>query len=80
MKRATEIRKQLQKYAQRFQVPSSSTSDIQAIQKCLVAGYFANAARLQPDGMYKTIRGQHVRRTFNVCHWVEELISHHSSV
>ena len=30
--------------------------DVDGIRKCLIAGYFCNAARLQLDGSYRTIK------------------------
>lgn len=58
--KAEEVRVQLRKYARRFKVPCKSSHDPEAIGKALTSGLFANAAKLQPDGSYKTIRGDHV--------------------
>ena len=35
----------------------SSSSDMDKVRRCLVAGYFANAAKLGSDGCYHTLRG-----------------------
>ena len=37
---------------------SSCGEDTNAIRKCLVAGYFANAAQLASDGRYCTVKGK----------------------
>lgn len=56
--RACEIRNQLKKYLKRFKIPIiSCNGDEKKILKCLVSGYFANAARVTPDGSYITVRG-----------------------
>lgn len=36
---------------------ASCGDDTTAILKCIVSGFFANVARLGPDGLYRTIRG-----------------------
>ena len=57
LSRAVEIRSQLVKYLRRFGVPLvSCDGDSDAILRCIVSGYFANAARLGLDGHYRTIR------------------------
>eukprot|EP00040_Diaphanoeca_grandis_P016307 m.84087 g.84087 ORF g.84087 m.84087 type:complete len:711 (-) comp25707_c0_seq2:27-2159(-) len=59
--RAVEIRAQLVQYLKRFKIPLvSCEGDVDAILRCIVAGYFANAARLGLDGQYRTIRDQQV--------------------
>ena len=35
----------------------SCGDDMDAVRRCLVAGYFANAAKLGSDGRYHTLRG-----------------------
>ncbi|CAG8652276.1 2731_t:CDS:10, partial [Ambispora leptoticha] len=55
--RAMSIRQQLAKYLKRFDVPLESCgNDTVKIRKCLVSGYFANAAKMMPDGTFRTIR------------------------
>ncbi|CAM9685796.1 unnamed protein product [Sphacelaria rigidula] len=58
--RAGEIRQQLARYCKRFappgKTPSSCGDDITPLRRCLVAGFFANAAKLSPDGHYRTVR------------------------
>jgi ATP-dependent RNA helicase DDX35 len=34
----------------------SAGGDVAAIRRCLVAGFFSNAAKLCPDGQYRTVR------------------------
>lgn len=59
MKKAVEVRRQLLEYLKTFEIPLVTNRDSEMITKCLVSGYFANAARLQSDGSYKIIRGNH---------------------
>jgi ATP-dependent RNA helicase DDX35 len=57
LSRAMSIRKQLKKYLDRFGIPSiSCDGDAVRLRKCLVTGYFKNAARMLPDGTYKSAR------------------------
>jgi ATP-dependent RNA helicase DDX35 len=57
LSRAMSIRKQLKKYLERFGIPSiSCEGDAMRLRKCLVTGYFKNAARMLPDGTYKSAR------------------------
>jgi ATP-dependent RNA helicase DDX35 len=66
MARAVSIRSQLARYLQRFGivVPDStlpaaiSTADKGTqIRKCLTSGFFANAAKMQPDGTFRSVSG-----------------------
>ncbi|ORY39867.1 putative ATP-dependent RNA helicase DHX35 [Rhizoclosmatium globosum] len=55
--RAVAIRKQLEKYMKKFEVDiRSCRGDTVAVRKAIVSGYFAQAAKLQPDGSYVTLR------------------------
>lgn len=57
LSRAVSIRQQLLKYMQRFKIPIESCNDNdQAIRRCLVSGYFKNAAKFSPDGTYRLLR------------------------
>lgn len=57
LSRAISIRSQLKKYLQRFEIPIKSCgSDHSQIRKCLVSGYFKNAAKAQADGSYLSLR------------------------
>jgi ATP-dependent RNA helicase DDX35 len=59
--RAVEVRQHLRKYLKRWNVRMvSCDNNTDTIRKCIIHGYFANAAQLQPDGSYRTIRGSHV--------------------
>ncbi|KAI8808457.1 P-loop containing nucleoside triphosphate hydrolase protein [Cladochytrium replicatum] len=59
--RAVSIRKQLQKHLKRLKYDFvSCQGDTVAIRKCVTSGYFGNAAKLQPDGSYRAIRGSTV--------------------
>lgn len=64
MSRAVSIRAQLKRYIERFGInvdESLSTQKKQGhtdqIRKCLTAGYFAHAARMQADGTFKAVSG-----------------------
>lgn len=67
MSRAVSIRNQLRRYLERFGINVEESLPIQngaetvkkgeQIRKCLTTGYFAHAARMQPDGTFKTING-----------------------
>ncbi|KAK4732926.1 hypothetical protein R3W88_025914 [Solanum pinnatisectum] len=60
MRKVIEVREQLKKITQRLGIGlKSCEGDIQAVKKAITAGFFANAARLEPfshNGMYKTLR------------------------
>lgn len=57
MSRAVSIRQQLSKYLQRFSIPLKSCGgDTTPIRRCLVSGYFKNAAKFAPDGTYTLLR------------------------
>eukprot|EP00750_Incisomonas_marina_P002316 INCI12211.1.p1 GENE.INCI12211.1~~INCI12211.1.p1 ORF type:complete len:833 (+),score=130.72 INCI12211.1:278-2776(+) len=68
--RAAEVRKQYWRYLQRFrpldgdgqpQELQSCEEDTESLRKCVVAGYFAHAARLHSSGDYVTAKdGRHV--------------------
>lgn len=61
--RAKEVRRNLKgmlrSFAEEGAVISSCEQDNTMIKKCIVSGYFGNAARLAADGRYLTIRGGH---------------------
>lgn len=68
MTRAVSVRTQLKRHLERFGIDVDETlatskradevSDKgKQIRKCLAAGYFAHAARMQPDGIFKTVNG-----------------------
>nr|XP_026691480.1 probable ATP-dependent RNA helicase DHX35 [Ciona intestinalis] len=64
LKRAVKIRENLCKYMNRFKVAvQPAQSDISKIQRCIVSGFFANAARLHHDGSY---RGLHNDVTLHI--------------
>ncbi|KAK3344017.1 P-loop containing nucleoside triphosphate hydrolase protein [Lasiosphaeria hispida] len=66
MTRAVSIRGQLKRYLERFGIaadeslatPSvSGASKAEQIRRCLTTGYFAHAARMQPDGTFLNVSG-----------------------
>lgn len=55
--RATTIREQLRRLLTKFKVPwTSSEGDPDVILRCIVLGFFANAARIHHSGSYRTLR------------------------
>ncbi len=58
--RAVEIRNQLIRLLTRFKVKMvSCEGEVDSVRKCLLAGFFANAAKLHYTGVYKTVREEH---------------------
>ncbi|KAK3700451.1 hypothetical protein LTR37_015955 [Vermiconidia calcicola] len=70
MTRAVSIRNQLRRYLERFGMNVSeslaSGNDVlkaggrpvaESIRRCLTSGYFAHAARMMPDGTFRTVDG-----------------------
>lgn len=65
--RAVSVRAQLKRYLERFGLEVdknppiySASEDVQKpeqIRRCLTTGYFAHAAKMQPDGTFKTVSG-----------------------
>lgn len=67
MSRAVSIRNQLRRYLERFGIDvseSSSSNDVlkvggrpkeESLRRCLTNGFFAYAARMQPDGTFRTV-------------------------
>ncbi|KAJ6131067.1 hypothetical protein N7523_001527 [Penicillium sp. IBT 18751x] len=66
--RAVSIRGQLKRYLERFGIQTDETLSSrhgavdlsrrpEQIQRCLTTGYFAHAAKMQPDGTFKTVSG-----------------------
>ncbi|KAL8731299.1 MAG: hypothetical protein Q9166_003523 [cf. Caloplaca sp. 2 TL-2023] len=64
MSRAVSIRAQLKRYMERFGIavdeslaPQKTQGHPDQIRKCLTTGYFAHAARMQPDGSFRAVSG-----------------------
>ena len=69
MTRAVSVRTQLKRYVERFginvdeslaknsQQLDSLSAKGEQISRCLTTGFFAHAARMQPDGSFKTVSG-----------------------
>ena len=66
--RAVSIRTQLKRYLARYGIQAdepvsytmqqSNPSQLsESVRRCLTAGYFAHAAKMQPDGTFKTVNG-----------------------
>ncbi|OTA57274.1 P-loop containing nucleoside triphosphate hydrolase protein [Hypoxylon sp. EC38] len=63
MTRAVSIRAQLKRYLERFGITvdeslkTSAGNKGEQIRRCLTTGYFAHAARMQPDGSFRNVEG-----------------------
>ena len=64
MTRAVSVRSQLKRYLERFGVSvdeslsrAASPGAGEQIRRCLTSGYFAHAARMQPDGSFRNVEG-----------------------
>ncbi|KAI0013294.1 P-loop containing nucleoside triphosphate hydrolase protein [Xylariaceae sp. FL0662B] len=63
MTRAVSIRAQLKRYLERFGIAvdeslkASPASSGERIRRCLTTGYFAHAAKMQPDGSFRNVEG-----------------------
>ncbi|KAF2083618.1 P-loop containing nucleoside triphosphate hydrolase protein [Saccharata proteae CBS 121410] len=69
MARAVSVRNQLRRYLERFGIDASESlggKDVlraggpdkaEQIRRCLTTGFFAHAARMQPDGSFRTVDG-----------------------
>ncbi|PIK63009.1 putative ATP-dependent RNA helicase DHX35-like [Apostichopus japonicus] len=55
--RSLTIREQLERLLKKFKLPlKSSEGDVDSILRCIVEGFYGNAARYHPSGCYRTIR------------------------
>ena len=55
-----EIREKLISLMNRFKVKiKSANGDVDKVRRCIVSGFFANAAYLHSSGTYRTVRGDH---------------------
>mmetsp|Transcript_15431 Transcript_15431/g.19103 ORF Transcript_15431/g.19103 Transcript_15431/m.19103 type:complete len:244 (-) Transcript_15431:765-1496(-) len=59
LRRARDIRDQLEGLCDRVELEKTSNPDSEAIRKAITAGYFYHTARLQKDGTFKTVKNQH---------------------
>ncbi|KAI0200636.1 P-loop containing nucleoside triphosphate hydrolase protein [Astrocystis sublimbata] len=61
--RAVSIRGQLRRYLERFGLGVDESAKVDhegtanRVRRCLTAGYFAHAAKMQPDGSYRNVEG-----------------------
>ncbi|KAF2157062.1 P-loop containing nucleoside triphosphate hydrolase protein [Myriangium duriaei CBS 260.36] len=69
LSQAVSVRNQLKRYVERFgllveerptgrEAHAQSSERAEQIRRCLTTGYFAHAARMQPDGSYRTVDGR----------------------
>jgi pre-mRNA-splicing factor ATP-dependent RNA helicase DHX16 len=57
MKRARDIRDQLEGLLERVEIEiSSNASDLDAIKKAITSGFFHHSSRLQKNGSYRTVK------------------------
>ena len=54
--RVEKIRQQIIHLLKKHNIPLTSSDDDENIRKCIVSGFFANAAYYHPSGEYRTIR------------------------
>jgi ATP-dependent RNA helicase DDX35 len=62
LERAVSVRAQLRRYVDKFNLHPTATTTADAptadgIRRCLTTGYFAHAARMQPDGSFRSVDG-----------------------
>jgi ATP-dependent RNA helicase DDX35 len=92
MVRAVSIRTQLKRYLERLGVEvdeslvpnasrASDANKAEEIRKCLTAGYFARAAKMMPDGTFKSVAGgvvlhAHPTSLMFVCHLILALLAY----
>ncbi|KAF0972968.1 hypothetical protein FDP41_008820 [Naegleria fowleri] len=66
MQRAEQFYHQYEKFLKKFHIPVQSIMDSphdypsDIIRKCLITGYFSNAAHRQHDGSYRSIKGNQI--------------------
>jgi len=56
MKRARDVREQIEGMMDRVEVEMKSTDDHAKIRKAIASGFFYNTARLSSEGVYKTVK------------------------
>jgi len=56
MKRARDVREQIEGMMDRVEVESKTTDDSAKIRKAIASGFFYNTARLASEGAYKTVK------------------------
>ena len=57
MRRAWDIREQLMGLLERVEIePKSDRQNLDAIRKCVTAGFFYHTAKLQKNGSYRTVK------------------------
>ena len=60
MKRARDIREQLEGLCERVEIdPTKSSRDSDDLGKAITAGFFYHAAKLQKNGGYRTVKNAH---------------------
>ncbi len=87
MQKAREVRNNLARLLKCDKInTTSSIYDESSIRRCLVSGYFSNAAQLQSNGKYKTLRGDlvyvspHRYSILNRFHALPEWVIYHEVI
>lgn len=47
-----------------------TTNSSERIRKCILAGYFPNVAKMQPDGTYRLVKGDLVYTSLRSCSYI----------
>ncbi|KAE8008444.1 hypothetical protein FH972_004955 [Carpinus fangiana] len=56
MKRARDVRDQLEGLLKRVEIEVTSSPNVEAIKKAITSGFFPHSARLQKNGCYRTVK------------------------
>merc|ERR1712182_140799 len=84
MKRIRDVRDQLIGLMERVDIEcSSSSSDHDAIRKCILAGFFYNVARLKNDTTYQTIKNPlsvYIHPSSGLCQVAPRFVVYHELV
>ncbi|OMO89589.1 hypothetical protein COLO4_19679 [Corchorus olitorius] len=65
MKRARDIREQLESRLERVGIElTSNSNDLEAIKKAITSGFFPHSARLQKDGSYRTVKSRNTQTAY----------------
>ena len=59
MKRARDIREQLESLCDRVEIEKHSSQDNEQIAKAITSGFFYHTSKLQRNGAYRTVKNAH---------------------
>ncbi|KAK9116542.1 hypothetical protein Sjap_015489 [Stephania japonica] len=84
MKRARDIRDQLEGLLERVEIePTSNSNDLEGIKKAITSGFFPHSARLQKSGAYKTVKNPqsvHIHPTSGLAQVLPRWVVYHELV